>query len=107
MNHSSRELETELQETKASLGQAEEEIIEYKQALDALESERNFYFNKLREIEILTETNSTVLKDDGAEHPTLKDVLIKIQEVLYSTEEGFLIPEEGEVPDIDMEGETF
>jgi RP/EB family microtubule-associated protein len=107
INTVNREIEVELQETKASVLQMEEELGEYKNALDALESERNFYFNKLREIEILTETTNGILKDESTENPTLKDVLIRIQEVLYSTEEGFLIPEENEVPDVNMEEETF
>ena len=132
VSQQNKQLELELQQTQGALAQVEEELGEYKGALDALESERNFYFNKLREIEILTETTSDLLKEGAAstvEIPSLKDILIKIQEVLYSTEEGFLIPDDNideqqlqqeeqhqqqhqqqqqqHAADIDMEEETF
>lgn len=105
-NPVNKQLENDLNQTKAQLEEANAELDEYKVALDTLETERNFYFNKLREIEILTETTNDLLKDETQEHPSLKDILIKIQEILYNTEEGFQVPEDIEA-DINIEEETF
>lgn len=55
-----------------------------------LERERDFYFSKLRDIELLlqraVEQNPEIEKDDGG-------LVGNIQQILYSTEEGFEIPE--------------
>ncbi len=62
-------------------------ITELKLSVDEMEKERDFYFNKLRDIEILTQkvtdpaiTQSTFFK--------------QVTEILYTTEEGFEIPAE-------------
>jgi len=67
--------------------------------MEGLEKERDFYFSKLRDIEILVQQQAEVLEAEQKEDQTLKD----IQKILYSTEEGF------EVPDADQvdEEETF
>lgn len=76
-----------------------------KEAIADLEKERDFYFSKLRDIETLIqaaiELDPELDKDE--------DGLVKnIQAILYSTEEGFEIPIEG---DMDANGgeepETF
>ena len=64
-----------------------------KEAIAGLEKERDFYFSKLRDIELLLQTavdqQPDLEKDDNG--------LVKnIQAILYSTEEGFEIPAEGE-----------
>lgn len=69
--------------------------------LEALEKERDFYFEKLREIEILVQNQTELLSADGKEDNTLK----AIQKILYETEEGFEVPENGVAP-VDEE-ETF
>jgi RP/EB family microtubule-associated protein len=56
---------------------------------EGLEKERDFYFNKLREIEVICQDN------DGA--PNIKEIM----DVLYATEEGFAPPEE----DAEFDGE--
>ncbi|KAF9124052.1 hypothetical protein BGX30_001121 [Mortierella sp. GBA39] len=66
-------LQTELQEERTTVA--------------ALEKERDFYFGKLRDIEVLIQQESE-RNPDTAEIPLLKE----IQAVLYSTEEGFEIP---------------
>ncbi|KAK9475911.1 calponin homology domain-containing protein [Lipomyces japonicus] len=84
---------------------------------EALERERDFYFSKLRDIEILVQAS---VDDDlaGLESGAItevnpdKDVLIKqVQEILYMTEEGFEIPEPAEeaqlVGEIGPEEEEF
>ncbi|KAF1816617.1 hypothetical protein P152DRAFT_464116 [Eremomyces bilateralis CBS 781.70] len=72
-----------------------------KETVAGLERERDFYFSKLRDIELLIQTEMET-------HPELEEVedgiLKQIQNILYSTEDGFEIPqEEGEV----QEEETF
>ncbi|KAJ7901093.1 calponin homology domain-containing protein [Mycena olivaceomarginata] len=70
--------------------------------LEGLEKERDFYFEKLRDIEILVQAQMEALEAAGNDDNTLRE----IQKILYSTEEGFEVPEgEGELP-VDEE-ETF
>ncbi|EPQ54910.1 calponin [Gloeophyllum trabeum ATCC 11539] len=66
--------------------------------MEGLEKERDFYFNKLRDIEILVQAQLEVLEAEGQSDETLK----KIQEILYSTEEGFEVPEGGAVDEEEM-----
>ncbi|RUS18670.1 calponin homology domain-containing protein [Endogone sp. FLAS-F59071] len=67
------------------------QITEFKVTVDGLEKERDFYFGKLRDIEILVQQQLEAM--DGAEDiPVLKE----IQTILYSTEDGFEVPPEGE-----------
>ncbi|KAH8668527.1 microtubule-associated protein RP/EB family member 1 [Xylariales sp. PMI_506] len=67
-----------------------------KETVVGLERERDFYFSKLRDIELLVQ--QAVEEDPELEKQ--EDGLIKaIQTILYSTEEGFEIPAEGEVDD--------
>lgn len=64
-----------------------------KEAIAGLEKERDFYFSKLRDIELLiqtaTEENPELEKADNG-------LVAEIQAILYSTEEGFEIPAEAE-----------
>lgn len=72
-----------------------------KETVTGLERERDFYFSKLRDIELLIQ--QAVDEDPKLEEQ--EDGLIKqIQTILYSTEEGFEIPAEGEDAD---DQETF
>ncbi|KAF2860749.1 hypothetical protein K470DRAFT_257537 [Piedraia hortae CBS 480.64] len=81
----------------AALQQKNAELTEQVQGL---EKERDFYFSKLRDIELLIqqamEADPALEEEDG--------LLKQIQAILYSTEEGFEIP-----PDADgaVEEETF
>ncbi|GBE85460.1 Microtubule integrity protein [Sparassis crispa] len=67
--------------------------------LEGLEKERDFYFSKLRDIEIIVGQQLETLEAEGKDDPLLRDV----QKILYSTEEGFEVPEPGTVD----EEETF
>lgn len=61
-----------------------------KDTVMGLERERDFYFSKLRDIELLIQQ----AVDEDPELEKQEDGLIKqIQTILYSTEEGFEIPE--------------
>lgn len=72
-----------------------------KETVQGLERERDFYFSKLRDIELLIQ--QAVEEDPEIEKQ--EDGLIKhIQTILYSTEDGFEIPAEGEGVD---DQETF
>jgi RP/EB family microtubule-associated protein len=72
-----------------------------KETVQGLERERDFYFSKLRDIELLIQ--QAVEEDPEIEKQ--EDGLIKhIQTILYSTEDGFEIPAEGEGND---DQETF
>lgn len=61
-----------------------EEIAEQKLMIDGLERERDFYFGKLRDIEILCQN----------EEGTDNKVVAAIQKILYATDEDFEIPAE-------------
>jgi len=67
------------------------ETNEIKTTLDGLEKERDFYFGKLRDIEVLCQ------EYEAEELPVVK----KILEILYATADGFAPPEDGVV---DSEG---
>jgi microtubule-associated protein, RP/EB family len=74
-----------------------------KETVTGLERERDFYFSKLRDIELLIqqamEADPELEKDDGS-------IMKQIQTILYSTEEGFEIPAEAE-GELGAEEETF
>ncbi|KAL1964107.1 hypothetical protein VTN77DRAFT_7525 [Rasamsonia byssochlamydoides] len=78
----------------ANVAALQQEIAQQKEAIAGLEKERDFYFAKLRDIELLLQ--SAVEADPELEKD--EDSLVKhIQGILYSTEEGFEIPPEAEV----------
>ncbi|PPQ80771.1 hypothetical protein CVT25_001908 [Psilocybe cyanescens] len=80
--------------------QLQAQVKELSSHLEGLEKERDFYFEKLRDIEILVQAQMESLEGEGKEDATLKD----IQKILYSTEEGFEVPDAGAPVD---EEETF
>lgn len=69
-----------------TIEQQNRSIIELRMAMDEMEKERDFYFNKLRDIEVATQqvTDKAVLDSE---------LFRQITETLYKTEEGFEIPE--------------
>ncbi|KAH8547876.1 calponin homology domain-containing protein [Umbelopsis sp. PMI_123] len=89
------------------------QIAELKVTVDGLEKERDFYFGKLRDIEILIQEQLEV--NAAAEEPQDTSILKEIQAILYNTEEGFEVPPEGDEQDLvagtipagDSEDETF
>ncbi|PKI83841.1 hypothetical protein MVES_001885 [Malassezia vespertilionis] len=80
-----------------TINQLTAEIDEMKISVDSLERERDFYFGKLRDVEVIVQDRLTELEkstegkdeQDAAEHGLLK----QIQAVLYQTEEGFELPD--------------
>jgi len=73
---------------------------ELMETVQGLERERDFYFSKLRDIELLIqqamEADPALEEDEGS-------LLKQIQTILYSTEEGFEIPQEAEGEVVDEE----
>ncbi|KAG0082921.1 hypothetical protein BGZ93_002130 [Podila epicladia] len=79
----------------------QKELQEERNTVAALEKERDFYFGKLRDIEVL-------IQQDAERNPEAADseLLKEIQLVLYSTEDGFEIPQD-ELPVAEYPDETF
>ncbi|CAG8453079.1 8876_t:CDS:2 [Ambispora gerdemannii] len=76
------------------------QVEELKVTVDGLEKERDFYFGKLRDIEILVQQSIEEAPDN--------QLLKEIQAILYSTEDGFEVPPEGAAPaEGEYEDETF
>ncbi|KAJ1979809.1 microtubule integrity protein mal3 [Dimargaris verticillata] len=61
------------------------EVAELKETIIGIEKERDFYFDKLRQVEIMIQQIEPELTEQ--ELPLVRD----IQAVLYSTEEGFVL----------------
>ncbi|KAA8646296.1 microtubule-binding protein BIM1 [Aspergillus tanneri] len=79
--------------SSANVTALQQELATQKEAIAGLEKERDFYFAKLRDIELLLQ--SALEADPELEKE--EDSLVKhIQGILYSTEEGFEIPAEAE-----------
>ena len=62
------------------------QLMEAKLTIEGLEKERDFYFGKLRDIEVLCQENDT------------SNLTQKVLDVLYATEDGFAVPEDEEIP---------
>ncbi|KAK0363892.1 microtubule integrity protein mal3 [Friedmanniomyces endolithicus] len=84
---------------------------ELMETVQGLERERDFYFSKLRDIELLIQQ---AMENDPALEEEEGGLLKQIQTILYSTEEGFEIPVDAETEaerDFEKEGageeETF
>ncbi|KAG0338721.1 hypothetical protein BG004_007103 [Podila humilis] len=71
----------------------QKELQEERNTVAALEKERDFYFGKLRDIEVFIQQD--LERNGEANDSTL---LKEIQAVLYSTEDGFEIPQEELAP---------
>jgi len=79
--------------SSAATAALQQENAKLRENVIGLERERDFYFGKLRDIELLIQ--QAVEEDPEIEKD--EDGLIKhIQTILYSTEDGFEIPAEGE-----------
>jgi RP/EB family microtubule-associated protein len=62
------------------------QVLEMKLTVEGLEKERDFYFGKLRDVEVMCQENEAI----GG------DVIRKVLDILYQTEDGFADPEEEE-----------
>ncbi|GAA6040984.1 hypothetical protein JCM8097_000523 [Rhodosporidiobolus ruineniae] len=95
----------------AALEAVTAQLGEMKLSVEGLEKERDFYFNKLREIEIIigARLESPSLQDDPEAGTTEaeRETLLQMQQILYSTEEGFEVPEDAQGDLVNEEEETF
>ncbi|XP_073848963.1 microtubule-associated protein RP/EB family member 1 isoform X2 [Musca autumnalis] len=71
--------------TNQQIEELSSQVMDMRLNLEGLEKERDFYFSKLRDIEILCQE-----ADEGDSHPLIQ----KILEILYATEDGFAPPDE-------------
>ncbi|KAJ3014685.1 hypothetical protein HKX48_005007 [Thoreauomyces humboldtii] len=83
-----RESEIEGEYQKA-LQDMQEQVLEAKLTVEQVEKEREFYFTKLREIEIFVQQQL-----DSGKYPE-GSALQNIANIMYKTEDGFEIPAEG------------
>ncbi|XP_029452145.1 microtubule-associated protein RP/EB family member 3 isoform X1 [Rhinatrema bivittatum] len=74
-------------DTDAQILELNQQLMELKVTVDGLEKERDFYFSKLRDIELICQEHES--ENTG--------VLSKIIDILYATEEGFAPPEDDEI----------
>merc|ERR1719361_1241637 len=84
----------------ASAAQLEElngQVMEMKLTVEGLEKERDFYLAKLRDVEVLCQENEGV----GG------DLVKKILDILYQTEDGFAVPDEEDCPPPPEEDEEY
>ncbi len=81
----SNTLESEYQKMIQELTQ---QVVELNGSMEQVTKEREFYFNKLREIEVFVQQHL-----DGGLENSLDTTLKSVQEILYKTEEGFELPE--------------
>ncbi|KXT14715.1 hypothetical protein AC579_6386 [Pseudocercospora musae] len=84
----------------AALQQKNAELME---TVGGLERERDFYFSKLRDIELLIQQ---AMDADPSLEEDENSLLKQIQTILYSTEEGFEIPQEADA-EVAGDEETF
>jgi len=73
---------------QAQIEDLNNQMVEMKLTVEGLEKERDFYFGKLRDVEVLCQDNESV----GG------DLVRKILDILYQTEDGFAVPDEEECP---------
>lgn len=71
----------------AELTELNQQLLDLKLTVDGLEKERDFYFGKLRDIELICQEH------ENENNPCLS----KIMDTLYATEEGFAPPEDEEI----------
>lgn len=93
----------QLLETQAKLTQAQSDMekmqkenLQYREAMSIMERERDFYFGKLRDIEILSQSTKDLCKEGvySSDPSELVRFLDKVQQILYATEDGFEVVEE-------------
>ncbi|KAH3898859.1 related to Protein BIM1 [Saccharomycodes ludwigii] len=105
-------LANELNQQKMKVDLLNKEMQQFQEAMNVMERERDFYFGKLRDVEILSTTTEQLLKEEYQLNNTnnegvdlsIKDQVFeqfssfvnKIQTILYATEDGFesVLPEE-------------
>ncbi|CAN3374365.1 hypothetical protein DIURU_000757 [Diutina rugosa] len=86
----------EVADLREQLESATKESAELRKSCDSLETERNFYFNKLRNIEILTQNILETPADvdtSSVASLTVAEVMKQVQSILYRVDDGFQLNE--------------
>ncbi|QLL32249.1 hypothetical protein HG536_0C04180 [Torulaspora globosa] len=96
-------LQAELAQAQDKVASLDKEVGTYKDAMNIMERERDFYFGKLRDIEILVQSTQDLISEGvyNSGNDDLSKILNKVQQILYATEEGFEVNHAG--TDKDME----
>ncbi|WPK26189.1 hypothetical protein PUMCH_003537 [Australozyma saopauloensis] len=92
-------LEQQLMEKSEEISRLTENVETCQVLAESLRTERNFYFNKLRELEILTKNIQLQYSRDDAIAQQVKDMSVvdvveQVQEILYMTEAGFEVQDD-------------
>ncbi|XP_077008474.1 microtubule-associated protein RP/EB family member 3 isoform X1 [Tamandua tetradactyla] len=74
-------------ETDAQILELNQQLLDLKLTVDGLEKERDFYFSKLRDIELICQEH------ESENSPVISGII----GILYATEEGFAPPEDDEI----------
>lgn len=82
---STKTASSELKAANAEIEKLRNEVSELQNTVSGLETERDFYFSKLRDIELLCQDNES------------DPVLGQIMDIMYATQEGFSNPDEEEL----------
>ncbi|CAR28160.1 hypothetical protein ZYGR_0N06510 [Zygosaccharomyces rouxii] len=85
-------VQSELSQAHGQITNLENELDTYKDAITIMERERDFYFGKLRDIEILVQSSQDLIQEGiypADESGALEKFLNKVQQILYATEDGF------------------
>lgn len=81
-------LQTELSQVKTQVAELDKECAQYKESSLVYQKERDFYFGKLRDIEILAQSTQDLCDEGIYENDKeLKGFLSKVQQILYATDE--------------------
>ncbi|CCF59310.1 hypothetical protein KAFR_0G02790 [Kazachstania africana CBS 2517] len=83
--------QAELTQLKTQVSNLNQNIDQFKETTNVLERERDFYFGKLRDIEILVQSTSDLISEGvytNGQTDELDRFLNKVQQILYATEES-------------------
>nr|CAB3263643.1 microtubule-associated protein RP/EB family member 1 [Phallusia mammillata] len=94
----------EINALKVEVAEFQEQNKELQTTVEALEKERDFYFGKLREIEVICQDMEG---SEGCDE-RMQEMCAKITTILYATEDGFEAPEDEVEPNgLDQEQDEY
>ena len=83
--------------TQQQIDELTAQIVDMKLTVEELEKERDFYFGKLRDVEVMCQENEA----SGGE------LVRKVLDILYQTEDGFVVPDEEDGVPLPPENEEY